>query len=182
MPVFSVADGTPATYSATSYVSVTEAGDYLSISPGYADSWAALSQSDKEKLLMFAARLMDTTIEYVGRKVSDQQVLEWPREGAYGCDGTLYKPDEIPQPIKNTAIEVAGYYAKFNDVDPFDPKSDQEGLRVLKVDVLYMEWFKGNISAATLKKYPRHIKYTLNCLGDIIYGGIGGVRFVKGVM
>ena len=183
MPVFLVADGTTATNAATSYASVLEADDYLSLSREYLPAWTALTTAEKQVYLMHASRLMDQTIKYTGTLASTDTNLRWPRDNAFDCDAKLYDNTEIPEPIKATAIEIAGYYATNTTINASDKVGDDEGLQSMRVDVLSFTWKKSAISASTANKYPKYIANTLQCLGTIDYRAMGqpmGVRFKQG--
>ena len=180
MPAFIVADGT--TKNATSYASVAYADDYLSVYPNYGTTWATLSSNDKERWLMFASRFMDATIKYSGEKAHKDFLLDWPRIGAYDCDGNTYAIDEIPTAIRNVAAEVAFYYVNNPDILPFNGPPDTLGLRSFRVDVLRFEWFAGQTKADEVRMYPYHIKHIIECLGEITFGTGQGIKFKQGCL
>jgi hypothetical protein len=65
---------------ANAYLSVAEADDILSTNI-YATAWAALDDTTKASILMWATRLLDERVKWHGRKYHATAGLAWPRIG-----------------------------------------------------------------------------------------------------
>lgn len=122
---------------ANSYVSVSEADDIL-ITNIHNTAWAALSDSDKEKLLAWATRLVDTKATWYGHKTSSTSGLRWPRCGVTSKDMVVIPDNVIPENLKEAIAEMARYLV---EVDRTVEQS-KDGLESLKVDVIDMKFDK----------------------------------------
>lgn len=95
---------TPGSASADSYATVAEADAYIAIR-GFATTWPTV-EADKEKLLKWAALLMNTWV-WLGSAAASTQSLAWPRSGLYDTNGYALAETTIPAAIKNAQIEFA---------------------------------------------------------------------------
>ena len=95
---------TPGGATADSYATVAEADAYIAIR-GFATAWPAL-EADKEKLLKWAALLMNTWV-WLGSATTSTQALAWPRSSLYDPSGYALDENTIPAAIKNAQIEFA---------------------------------------------------------------------------
>lgn len=100
---------------ANSYVTLAEAvtyfGDRL-----HKTAWASAGSGDKTAALIWAARVIDSRIEWMGQRSSSTQAMSWPRayvpdpDPAYLPDDSLYgyiPIDVIPSDIKVAQFEMA---------------------------------------------------------------------------
>jgi hypothetical protein len=57
---------------------------------------------------MRAARLLDTYVDWEGRRVLEDQALGWPRDFVYGLDRCTYLPsDVVPVTIQEAQVLLA---------------------------------------------------------------------------
>lgn len=160
---------------ATSYVSVEEANDYLSVRPSFS-TWDALSDSDKELKLIWATRLLDQRVTYKGTRYSSSSALRWPRTGVVDCDGTSIAYTVIPDALKEAVIEMAFHLT----VQGTDPSMALGGGDISKIraDVIEIEFVNTN---ATQTQFPIGLKSILKCIGSLDTGtgmGFGQIRRV----
>ena len=111
-----------------SYVTVAEADEYNAIRPS-AQTWAALSEPEKEQRLVAASDYLDSQYIFNGKKTDENQPREFPRNGA----------TEIPTAIKKAVFELALQ-------DSLTSNSSAEVKRE-KVDVLEVEYFQSDDGA-----------------------------------
>ena len=90
---------------AESYASVAEADAYL-VFRGDTSSWSALSTTDKELKLKWAASILQD-LAWQGTKNDTAQALEWPRYDAYDKSGWLILTTVIPPELKLAQAELA---------------------------------------------------------------------------
>ena len=111
-----------------SYVTVAEADAYHAIRPS-ANSWAALTEPEKEQRLVAASDYLDSQYIFNGKKTDENQPREFPRNGA----------TEIPTAIKKAVFELALQ-------DSLTSNASAEVKRE-KVDVLEVEYFQSDDGA-----------------------------------
>jgi hypothetical protein len=109
---------TPSSPTANSYATLAEAQTYHD-GHLYASAWTTAVQGTKETALIMATRLLDATWSWYGRRTSNDQRLEWPRDGVLKEAGTgswdvfsafvpRYLPnDAIPEKLKEATAEYA---------------------------------------------------------------------------
>lgn len=100
----------PAVSGLQAYASVSYADNYLEFSRLHTSTWAAILNSNKEKALVWASRLLND-LTYRGSKADVDQVLAWPRKGVRkenpGPSSETYSEDELPELIKTATCELA---------------------------------------------------------------------------
>ena len=111
-----------------SYVTVAEADAYNAIRPS-AQTWAALSDSEKEQRLVSASDYLDSQYIFTGKKTDPYQSREFPRNGE----------TEVPMAIKKAVFELALQ-------DSLTSNASAEVKRE-KVDVLEVEYFQSDDGA-----------------------------------
>jgi hypothetical protein len=171
MPVFLVetGDGDPLS---TSYADVSEADDYLSLTPSASSSlWTTLTVPEKEKFLMYSTRLLDQTVVFNGEPAVAGQKLRWPRYMACDCDNKEIDKTVIPDAIKAATIEIADFYSRYTTIVPYATVDDQAAIESIKVDVISIKWKKDIPAVSEQNKYPWYIENVLNCLGVIRFRG-----------
>lgn len=104
MPTLVVEDGTGLS-NANSYVSVADADTYHD-SRLHSEAWAG-TDADKGRALIWATRLLDEQIEWLGYKTKTTQALGWPRWGLYDREGLLISGTSVPAWLKNATAELA---------------------------------------------------------------------------
>ena len=175
MPAFVVEDGT-GTLAATSYASIAEADDYLTVNVR-AEAWGDVAQAYKEQYLMWATRLLDQRANYVGSRAFEASALRWPRAGVCDRDGIPVANTTVPYAIKAAVIEIA-WHLHNTSVDPSaNPGSTDPGaIKRIKADVVEIEYQEAQSSIRNTT-FPSGLNYILNGYGVI--AGIGGSNFVK---
>lgn len=166
--VFTVEDGTGLP-TANAYVSVTDADDIL-VTNIHATAWQAKTTPEKEKLLAWATRLLDTKATWYGTKTYETSGLRWPRTGVTDRDGVALADDEIPQRLKEATAEMARALV---EVDRTTERS-QDALKALKVDVVELE-FDSNY------RLPQVPKTVWEILSDLGYFGVstGAAKIIR---
>jgi hypothetical protein len=102
-------DGTVGSASANTYALLVDAEQYYDNRfVGTSTVWSAESDANKNKALLFAAKLMDSLIEWNGWAVTpDTQAMLWPRSGLTTRTGKSIDTDVVPQPVKDCQSEFA---------------------------------------------------------------------------
>lgn len=173
MPVFVVETG-EGVADASSYVTVSEADDYLSIRPAIT-AWSALDTAGKQSYLMWATRLLDQRATYRGSKYGTSGALRWPRSGVVDCDGLAVPYDTIPDDLKAAVIEMA-FHLVSQGVDPSVPAASTSGeIKRIKADVVEIEYMEG--TSAGNNYFPVGINTILRCIGSIKTGN--GSKFSR---
>lgn len=100
------------------YVSLSDANAYFDTRLN-SDAWTAASETDKEKALIMAARIMNE-FRYTGRKYNYTQPLAFPRLGTEHelSDGQLMLYAvliTVPESVKNAQCEQAIYLLEGED-------------------------------------------------------------------
>lgn len=168
MSTFKVEDGTGMT-DATSYVSLVEADNYMADTPpSLTLLWAPLADADKERLLMYATRVLDQRTTWKGLKVVNASSLRWPRSGVRDCDGLPVAENVVPRYVKSVVCELALFYANPNN--GASVVADIDGLKRVTVDVLEFEW-KDNYNPNTTVQLPPGLNKILCNVGIIKYSG-----------
>lgn len=165
---FVVEDGTGLS-DATSYVSVEEADDIITMNIHASETWSSLSDEDKEKLLSWASRYLDERTRWFGRKAVESSALRWPRSGITDRDGITLSSTLIPRQLKIATAEMARYLV---DEDRTTERG-QDGLSRLRADVIELEFVEGY----RLPQVPSHMQYLIKGLGAISSGS--GIKFKR---
>lgn len=158
---FTVEDGTGLS-AANSYVSVTEANDYLIQNNFVFPTWDAIESGDKQKVLSWASRYLDQKARWNGEKTVKESGLRWPRKGVEDVDGEEIPEDVIPIQLKQATIEMARYLL---DSDRSADRG-QDGLKEIQVDVIKLVFD----NSYRLPEVPNEINNILRGLGVIISG------------
>ena len=158
---FVVEDGTGLT-SATSYISVADADDILTVNIHSASAWDALTDPDKERLLAWASRYLDTFARWNGRKTVETSALRWPRTGVKDRDGVVILGTAIPRQLKIATAEMA----RFLIAEDRSTERGQDALKKLKADVIEIEFSEGY----RLPTIPKLIYSQLEGLGTLSAG------------
>jgi hypothetical protein len=128
--------------SADSYNSVSEADTRFGGDIFFADTWAALTTTQKEKWLRFSTRSLDLIDQWRGVRQSDTQALEYPRidysphlKSAYQIYKHLrehplqriFEPNTIPDKIKEAQYQMLIFlYNNKTDSSALDGSEIQE--------------------------------------------------------
>lgn len=120
-----------------SYATATETTTYFE-GHLFASKWTA--STTKDEALVHATRLLDAHIIWKGTVADHDQALGWPRFGVLTKDNILIDGDVVPPALKNATAELALILL---DGDRSGDK-DGVGLKSLKVDVIELEFDKGD--------------------------------------
>jgi hypothetical protein len=125
---------------ANSYATVADADAYHA-GHVYASAWTAASREQNAAALVMATRVIDSQFQFRGRKVSDDQALQWPRQDCPDPDspevnGTVDE-DVVPQTVVDATCELARLLlAQDLTADPSDP-----GLKSVRLEgTLRVDW------------------------------------------
>ncbi|UTC29874.1 hypothetical protein BAJUN_02680 [Bajunvirus bajun] len=121
---------------ATSYVDVDFADDYVESNIHASDSWLALEEEDKQRLLVRSSRYIDRMVEWNGERVDGDSGLRWPRAGVYDMDGFVIHDDSIPRALKEAVCEFATYLMS----DDWTAPQGSRGLKEIQVDVIELKF------------------------------------------
>ena len=165
---FVVEDGTGLA-TATSYVSVEDADDIITMNIHADVAWTALANSAKEKLLSWASLYLDARTRWFGVKATETSALRWPRSGVVDRDGEVLADDAIPRQLEIATAEMARY---LSNEDPTAAR-DQDALTRIKADVIELEFVEGY----RLPRVPENMSYLIKGLGSISSGG--GINFKR---
>lgn len=91
---------------ATSYVTV-EFADGFSASNVDGQDWADVDLPDKQIRIITATRMIDTSFDFFGHRVSRLQGLEFPRWGLRDRDGFIIPAAPLPNFLKCATAELA---------------------------------------------------------------------------
>jgi hypothetical protein len=181
---FTVEDGTMVANS-NSYISVSDATDYIDMNIQAGPAWDFLDTLTKEHLLAWASRYIDQRATWNGTQTSlylanpsftnfiaqwavppsttpiPQQSMRWPRAGVFDIDHNLIPYNVIPVALKDATAEMARYLVA-NDRSIERP---QDFLTELKVDNITLRF-----RDAVLAIVPAEVSYILRNLGTISNG------------
>ena len=151
--------------SATSYPTLSDASDYLTVRPG-ASSWFDLDSTSQEHYLIYGTQQLDLLAEYDGTMADTvtPQNLRWPRVEAYDCDGVEAESTVVPVEIKNAATELAFYYVGQDRLAI--PKLIGQGFSKAKVGPISVEVDRDYQFA----RATDDVNYLLGCYGEIVKG------------
>jgi hypothetical protein len=142
-PVLVIEDGTAATLSANSYVTVAEVTTFCS---DYGlSSWALLGSTDKITAILRGMAFVDSEFDFKGVKTNYYNPLEWPRYGVYDdLDSDSFASEEmewyqeIPSGVKKAACRAA--YEESASAGVLQA-SLTSNIRSQKIDVIEVEYF-----------------------------------------
>ena len=109
---------TPMAANANSYISVSDADTYHETRLHVSD-WTSASSDEKAAALVWATRLLDEKIEWVGSQTDEDGALRWPRENVYDKDGNELDDETIPTWLAYATAEYARYLAAEDDTSGF---------------------------------------------------------------
>lgn len=92
--------------SANSYATRAQADAYHQTHL-YNATWLAADDWQREAALIWATRLLDAQVEWVGQKISSVPALRWPRAGVTDQDGWALASETIPTFLVQATAELA---------------------------------------------------------------------------
>lgn len=120
--------------SANTYVSIDTAGTYFS-ERLHASTWVSASLENRKAALIWATRILDYSVDWVGKLKASTQALRWPRTGVYTKDSVAVSTTSIPVFVVYATCELAVQLVASNRFSDADSK----GYRQMKVGDLYLE-------------------------------------------
>jgi hypothetical protein len=169
---FIVEDGTGLA-DATSYVSVSDATDILSLNPISNAAWAALTPTEQETYLMWASRYLDQHVDWYGDKTVEDSALRWPREYVYDIDGILIADDVIPEQLKRATAQLAIFLISSQEAQTGGQSSIlPEGIKRVKADVVEVEFSDGSSTDSRTGSglLPVNMRYLIQGIGTVMTG------------
>lgn len=147
---------------ANSYVTEDYANDYFAVNSYVSDTWAALDDDQKQKLLVRASKSLDAIMLWSGTRVDDESGLRWPRTGAFDADGFQIPDDVIPPILMDGVCEWASYLMTSDWTSP----QPQRGLNRIEVDVIKIVYDDSYVRPSL----PDYIIAMLSCIGLVNKG------------
>jgi len=99
---------------ANSYVSVSDANDLFAGNYSSFDKWDALSDSEKQRLLVQATSYLNAWV-YAGWKTSESQKLEWPRQYLIDRYGKTVPSTTVPKQMEEATCLMAEWFLTEED-------------------------------------------------------------------
>ncbi len=136
------------------YISLADAEIYFTNRFG-SSAWTALSNTDKEKLLLSATRLLDKYATFEGEKADPDQLLEFPRYGE------LIVPTDIISAQCEIAVSVASNGGIIANPEP--------AIKSMKADVVELVWNdkSSSVNYSIFSSYTRDLLRSY-CVGNVL--------------
>lgn len=152
---------------ANAYASSDEVDDILE--SNIHSQWSLLDDDTKEKLIMWATRILDERVRWFGRKMHETAWLAWPRCGVRDKEGFLIDDNIVPRQVKIATALLADHLIAANP----ELVNTASNLTSLKADVVELK-FDARLNVS---KYPVEIKLALEGLGSVSMGR-GGPKYI----
>lgn len=160
---------------ANSYVTLAEAETIAETIFSRAE-WDAATDARKTEALIYAARLLDSSIQWRGYKTLTSNPMQWPRSYVPSNDSSLtYLADNIvPVEVQNAQVEAAIYLFRG------DPTLSitEGGVKREKVDVIEVEYFEASPENIN-RILPKSVILQLAHLGVYVGGSSGAYRVLR---
>jgi hypothetical protein len=147
---------------ANAYATQADADAWLEFRIG-AGAWDGYSDELKAQALASATRDLDT-LDFWGRRATESQALEWPRDVSGTPIADLYDTDDLPADLVAATIELAFLYAQAvtanATLDPLNP-STNGNLKRKKIGPIEKEWFGPTVVAIDVARFSALIQALL---------------------
>lgn len=164
-----VEDGT-GIVTANAYATVDRVDEILSVN--IHSKWSLLTDNaTKEKLIIWASRVLDERVKWFGKKTYPTSGMAWPRTGVRDRENTLIEDDAIPFTVEVAVAELADHLL---GGDP-DTANSGSNITALQVDVIMIK-FDANLA---VEKFPPNLGLILRGLGWCSFGRGGYKRIIK---
>lgn len=170
-------DVTVAGPNANSYASLAEAEAYLIshyVPSVTVAKWNALSDDQKEQLLIRAAQLLDRHVRWGGAVDTDTQALSWPRACAFDRHGRDIESTVVPTFLKEFQIETALWVMNQGGVAPEVGNGEFDSIRVGSLEIDFHE-----DGASRRSLLPEEVIAALAPMGKYVAQTPGTVRSVS---
>jgi hypothetical protein len=168
---------------ANSYASASD-GDSFHEGHIYATAWTNATTEKKEAALVMATRFIDACYQFNGRKASNTQALQWPREQCLDPDraaspqvlfsrGDYFDETSVPRVVVDAACEFARELIKSDSTDA------PVGQGIAQTSVaggVFVQYDKKD----TQPMVPKSVQMMLCKLGRYLNAKSGAVRLVRG--
>lgn len=121
---------------ANSYCDLEFADEYIYANIHASDTWTALDDEDKQRLLVRSSKYLDRMVQWAGERVEEDSGLRWPRAGVVNSDGFVIHDDVIPPQLKEAVCELASYLM----TDDWTAPQGSRGMREIQVDVIELKF------------------------------------------
>ncbi len=158
---------------ANAYATVAEVDEILAVN--IHSKWSVISDigdnTVKEKLIIWASRILDQRVKWHGRKTFNTSGLAWPRTCVKDREGNLIDDDLVPMAVKVATAELADHLLSG------DPETANTGSNIttMQVDVIMLK-FDARIDA---ERFPPNLTHILYGLGYTTFGRGGPKRIIK---
>lgn len=142
MPVLVVETGAGLSNS-NSYCTTDEADEYHEMRL-HNTTWTDSSDDTKEAALMWATKLLDSNVKFDGLKYTEDQALEWPRDGVLDRGGYEIDVDEIPSFLKDATAEFAMWLIA-SDLTADDATSGYKRIKAGSLELEVNKWDRRGI-------------------------------------
>lgn len=160
-------DATVKGVSANSYLTATEATTILTDGRLFSSVWSAASTPDKERALIWATSLIDSSFSFEGQKTTQAQALRWPRIGLVDVDDWYIDQDTLPKDLKFATAELA--MSLLSGDRTLMPDLLGQGFSKAKVGPIEVTVDRNQVNAL----FPAHVSQLLENIGGST-GGAGG--------
>jgi len=122
---------------ANSYATVAEA-DLYHAAHLYATTWENADTDQKTVALIWATRVLDEQVDWLGAKATEAQALRWPRTDVEDKDGYTLSTSTVPVFLVNATAELARH---FLTKDRFQVRDDAAaGLKKVQAGPVVVEF------------------------------------------
>ena len=153
---------------ANSYLTRAEATVLLVDSRLHSTAWSSATDADKDKALIWATSLIDTSFDFDGNKTTQEQALRWPRAGLLNRDNWYINQDTLPNDLKLATAELA--MALLGGDRTLEPSLLGKGISSAKVGPIEVKLDKSQVASLM----PSHVIQLLENIGAEPIGGGSG--------
>lgn len=154
---------------ANAYLTVEEADEILEVN--IHSNWMVADEETKEKLIIWATRLLDERVKWFGEKMFPTAWLAWPRCGVRDKEGYLLGDDRVPRQVKIATALLADHLLTGNP----ELVNTSANLTSIRADVIELQ-FDAKLRT---EKYPVEVKLALEGLGRVSMGRGGPKHIVR---
>jgi len=144
---------------ANGYVTLAAASDYIEANANAFLVWDALSDDQKERVLVWATRYIEYRMAFEGTKLNETYILAWPRSYAYDHENILITDTTIPIRLQYAIMELTRFLLARDLGEPLD----SAGIEKLVVDVIEITFTTG-YTAITI---PNDVFLLIEDLGSV---------------
>jgi hypothetical protein len=159
---------------ANSYITIAE-GDTYHTTHLYPEDWTSATDTEKETAVIMATRLLDHMYEWAEYPSTDEQALQWPRDGIVAFNRRDWvEVDEIPIQLKNATAEFARQLLAGDR--SADSAVETQGIKSLSAGSVSLS-FKDAVSA---KVIPDAVDHLIPHWWGYIRGNTGTREILRG--